>query len=83
MLYRTDDPDLAGSCLVHQPPGSIEVEVLDSGVGGSSGPALDAPAGGFTQGAISSSSKATITDGAVGDMADGTLLRDAEPNRPW
>jgi hypothetical protein len=74
VLYRTDDPDLAGSCLVHKPQGSTDVELLESGVGGSTGPALQAPPRSFTQGAISSSNKASITDGAVGEGVTGVTI---------
>lgn len=74
VLYRTDDPDLAGSCLVHRPQGSTDVELLQSGVGGSTGPALKAPPRGYTQGAISSSNEASITDGAVGEGVTGVTI---------
>jgi hypothetical protein len=74
VLYRTDKPDLSGSCLVQLPQGSADAEVVDDGVGGSSGPALTAPARGFTQGAISSSDEASITDGAVGEGVVGVTI---------
>lgn len=44
------------------------------GVGGSSGPALKAPATGFTQGAISEFHGASITDGAVGTAVTGVTI---------
>jgi hypothetical protein len=74
VLYRTEDPDLSGSCLVHQPLASPDADVLDDAVGGNSGPALKAPARGFTQGAISSSNEASITDGAVGEGVTGVTI---------
>src|SRR5947209_2433446 len=67
LLYRTEDPDMSGACLVRIPKGSTDVDSVDDGVGGSTGPALKAPARGFTQGAIFGSHGASITDGAVGD----------------
>jgi hypothetical protein len=137
LLYHADSPDVSGSCLVHNPVGSTEVDVVGAGVGGSSGPALKPPARSFTQGSIMQySDDASLTDGAVGDavigvtihagpltvaasvqngryaawwpgrafadlppapsgeggseeiltydltMADGTVVRDAQPNRP-
>ena len=74
VLYRTDNPDLSGSCLVHLQRGSADADVVDDGVGGSSGPALTAPSRGFTQGAISSSDEASITDGAVGEGVLGVTI---------
>jgi hypothetical protein len=74
VLYRTEVPDLSGSCLVHLPRGSTDADVVDDGVGGSSGPAPIAPASSFTQGAIFSSNEASITDGAVGDEVTGVTI---------
>jgi hypothetical protein len=77
LLYRTEDPDMSGACLVHNPKGSTDVGDVDSGAGGSSGPALKAPARGFTQGAISQfggAPGASITDGAVGDAVTGVTI---------
>ena len=67
LLYRTENPETAGMCLVHNLPGTDDVEDLNWGVGGGSGPALLAPPRGFTQGAMMTSRAVTITDGAVGD----------------
>jgi hypothetical protein len=66
LLYRTEVPDLSGSCLMQLPTGATRAHWIDGAVGGSSGPALAAPDGGFTQGAVSSSAGVSITDGAVG-----------------
>jgi hypothetical protein len=77
LLYRTEDPDLSGACLVRNPKGSTDVDNVDSGVGGSTGPALKAPARGYTQGAISTfggGQGASITDGAVGDAVTGVTI---------
>ncbi len=77
LLYRTDDPDISGACLVRNPRGSTDVDNVEMGVGGSSGPALKAPARGYTQGAISQfggTQKASITDGAVGDEVTGVTI---------
>ncbi|MDP9397777.1 MAG: hypothetical protein M3P96_08120 [Actinomycetota bacterium] len=74
VLYRTEDPDISASCLARNPPGSREVDDVDSGAGGSSGPALAAPPRGFTQGALSSSDEASITDGAVGAEVVGVSI---------
>jgi hypothetical protein len=77
LLYRTDDPDMSGACLVRNPKGSTDVDHVDMGVGGSTGPALKAPARGYTQGAISQFSGtqvASITDGAVGDAVTGVTI---------
>jgi hypothetical protein len=77
LLYRTEDPDVSGACLVRNPKGSTDVHDVEAGVGGSSGPALKAPARGYTQGAISQfggTQKASITDGAVGDAVTGLTI---------
>jgi hypothetical protein len=77
LLYRTEDPDISGTCLVRNPKGSSHVENVDMAVGGSTGPALRAPARGYTQGAISQfggTPGASITDGAVGDAVTGVTI---------
>jgi hypothetical protein len=77
LLYRTDNPDMSGACLVRNPKGSTDVGDVAMGVGGSSGPALKAPARSFTQGAISqfgATPMASITDGAVGDAVTGVTI---------
>jgi hypothetical protein len=77
LLYRTDDPDMSGACLVHNPQGSTDVNDVGIGVGGSSGPAQRAPARGFTQGGVSQlgrAQRASITDGAVGDAVTAITI---------
>jgi hypothetical protein len=77
LLYRTMDPDVSGACLVHNPKGSTDVDNVEMGVGGSSGPALKAPARGYTQGTISQFGEtqvASITDGAAGDAVTGVTI---------
>jgi hypothetical protein len=77
LLYRTDNPDISGACLVRNPKGSTDVDNVQTGVGGSSGPALKAPARGYTQGAISQfggTQGASITNGAVGDEVTGVTI---------
>ena len=87
VLYHTDDPDISANCLVRNPPGSTDAEVIDSGAGGSSGPALKAPPRGFAEGAISGfaqgavargeideSRAVSITDGAVGEKVRGVTI---------
>jgi hypothetical protein len=74
LLYRTEDPDMSGACLVHIPKGSTDVDNVEDGVGGSTGPALKAPARGYTQGAVFGSLGASITDGAVGEAVTGVTI---------
>ena len=74
LLYRTDDPDMAGSCLLHNPPGTDEVEDLNWGVAGGTGPASTAPPRSFTQGAMATSREVTVTDGAVGAEVVGVTI---------
>ncbi len=68
IVYRTEDPDLTAVCLVHNASGTTEVDGVRFGIGGSEGPALQAPRHGFTQGAVFQydGGAASITDGAVG-----------------
>lgn len=74
LLYRTEDPDISAACLVRNPKGSGDVDDIDIGIGGSSGPALRAPARGFTQGAISQFDGVSVTDGVVGDAVTGVTI---------
>lgn len=76
LLFRTEDPDLSGGCLAHNPPGTEDVDTVDLGVGGSSGPAQTAPATGFTQGAIfeHGGPAVSMTDGAVGTAVTGVTI---------
>lgn len=85
-LYHTDYPDMSANCLMHNPPGSA-ADVVDSGAGGSTGPALKAPPRGFTEGAIGGFARGaiargeidesrafSITDGAVGEEVTGVTI---------
>jgi hypothetical protein len=74
VLYHTDNPDMSAYCLARNLPGSANADVLDSGAGGSSGPALKAPPTGFTQGTIGEGHGYSITDGAVGDEVKGVTI---------
>ncbi len=76
LLYRTEDPDLSAACLVRNPQGSTDVDRVHFGVGGSTGPVLQAPATGFTQGAVSEydHGASSITDGAVGEAVTGVTI---------
>jgi hypothetical protein len=74
LLYRTEDPDISASCLARNPQGSTDVSDVESGAGGSGGPALKAPPRGFTQGAIGHYDGASITDGAAGDAVTGVTI---------
>lgn len=66
LLYRTDDPDMAGDCLMRHVPGTDDADNLSWGVFGSSGPVRVPPARGIIPGGGSTSREVTITDGAVG-----------------
>ncbi|HYY12738.1 MAG TPA: hypothetical protein VE781_17505 [Kineosporiaceae bacterium] len=66
LLYRTDDPDVSGTCLYRNRPGSREIEDLGTAIGGSSGPSWRPAPRRFSQGAISDFGGASVTDGAVG-----------------
>ncbi|MEV1333612.1 hypothetical protein AB0J20_29010 [Micromonospora costi] len=74
LLYRTDDPDMSGSCLAHNRPGTDDVDDVTFGIGGGAGPARSAPARGFTQGTISDFRDASITDGAAGTDVAGVII---------
>ena len=66
LLYRTDDPNMAGDCLMRHVPGTDDADNLTWGVFGSSGPVRVPPARGIIPGGGSTSREVTITDGAVG-----------------
>ena len=74
VLYHTDNPDMSAYCLARNPPGSANADVVDSGAGGSSGPALKAPLRGFTQGAIAEGHGFSVMDGAVGEEVKGVTI---------
>ena len=74
LLYRTDDPDISTTCFLRNAQGTTHVADLEIASGGSTGPALRAPATGFTQGAIAEFDGASITDGAVGDAVAGVTI---------
>lgn len=74
LLYRTDDPDVSGSCIVHAPVGRDAVELLSAAAGGGSGPAQVVSGAQFTEGALHSSADASITDGAVGPEVTGVTI---------
>ena len=75
LLFRTDDPDVSGFCLARNRPGSTDVSDVDTAVGGSSGPAMSAPARGFTEGAVADFGAASITDGAAGRDVVAVTIR--------
>lgn len=68
VLYRTDNPDVSGACLVRNPAGTDSVDFAGSAVGGSSGPAPTAPPQGLVRGSI-----AQFGEGTVGSIADGVV----------
>jgi hypothetical protein len=78
LLYRTENPEISGSCLAHNVPGSDEVDDVVWGVGGGSGPADLAPPRGYTQGTIADFRNASITDGAVGAGVTGVTIHARE-----
>ena len=79
LLYRTENPDTSASCLARNLEGSSRVSNIETGAGGSSGPAEEATPRGFTEGAIGESPVGgnqilSITDGAVGDKVMGVTI---------
>ncbi|GAB7189621.1 hypothetical protein NUM3379_03270 [Kineococcus sp. NUM-3379] len=79
LLYWTQNPDVSGFCLARNVPGTGDVDVISSGVGGGDMPALKAPARGYTQGAISQSrvpsgEHVSITGGAAGVDVVGVTI---------
>ncbi|GAA3195072.1 hypothetical protein ACFO1B_03110 [Dactylosporangium siamense] len=75
LLFRTEDPDMSGSCLARQPRGTDDVDDVQAAVGGGDGPAMTAPPRGYTQGALAGYRHATITDGAAGSDVTGVTIR--------
>ncbi|GAA1652303.1 hypothetical protein [Actinoplanes couchii] len=78
LLYRTENPDMAGSCLVHNVPGSDDVDDVKAGAAGGSGPAQVVTGDQFTQGAIADFIDASVTDGAVGDDVAAVTIHAGE-----
>ncbi|WP_432487520.1 hypothetical protein [Kineococcus sp. SYSU DK018] len=79
LLYWTPDPDMSGHCLARNVAGTDDVEVITAGTGGGDMPALQAPAGGYTRGAISQSTisdaeRVSITSGAAGTDVAGVTI---------
>jgi hypothetical protein len=77
VLLHKDNPDLSASCVAWNRPGSTQVDHVQTGVGGSSGPAWTPAAGRITQGMIaqySGDSPASFTDGAVGRGVVGVTI---------
>ena len=79
LLYRTENPDTSASCLARNLEGSSRVCDIETGAGGSSGPAEKAPPRGFTEGAIGGGEVGgkpgfSITDGAIGDEVTGVTI---------
>ena len=75
LLYRSEDPDLSSVCVAGQAPGSRWVTSVQTGTGGSSGPAYPAAPGGVTEGAIAQFEEISVTDGAVGEGVVGVTVR--------
>jgi hypothetical protein len=77
VLFHQDNPDLSASCVARNPAGSTHVDDINTGLGGSSGPAWTPSAGRITQGAISEyggKQPASFTDGAVGRGVVGVTI---------
>ncbi|MDI6104693.1 hypothetical protein QLQ12_39490 [Actinoplanes sp. NEAU-A12] len=75
LLYRTENPDMSGSCLAHNIAGDDDVDDVSSGAAGGSGPAQTVAGREFTQGAILDFDDASVTDGAVGPEVAGVTVR--------
>jgi hypothetical protein len=74
LLYRTDDPDMAGSCVVRNRRGSTDVDEVSAGIGGGSGPTLRPGPRAYTQGAFHQTTDVTVTDGGVGSEVRGVTI---------
>jgi hypothetical protein len=74
LLYRTEDPDMSGSCVAHHRAGTSDVDDVHAGIGGASGPALRPRPRAFTQGAFMQTADVSVTDGAVGSQVRAVTL---------
>jgi hypothetical protein len=77
LLFHENNPDLAGACVAWMRPGSDHIDRVDSGSGGSSGPAWTPAAGRITQGMIADYGEhtpAAFTEGAVGRGVVGVRI---------
>jgi len=69
VLFARDNPQSSAACLAHNVAGSGRVDHVESGAGGSTGPAYIPPATRITQGMfaqLGDAQKASFTDGQVG-----------------
>lgn len=74
MLYRIDNPDTVATCRAHNLPGTDDVDDVNAGVAGGSGPRRPAPAGRFQDGALSDDGEVSITEGTVGPDVTGLTV---------
>lgn len=79
LLFWRANPDTASSCIADFPVGSTGVGEVQSGSGGSSGPASVPPPGTFMEGAVGQygldGSTLSVVDGAVGVGVVGITVR--------
>ncbi|MEV6306363.1 hypothetical protein AB0M02_43615 [Actinoplanes sp. NPDC051861] len=78
LLYVNDNPDISGACLAHNLPGSDDVDDVNWGAGGSSGPMVRPPAREYTEGALADFGDASITNGTVGADVTGVTVHAGE-----
>ncbi|BBH67555.1 hypothetical protein ACTI_42400 [Actinoplanes sp. OR16] len=74
LLYRFENPATAASCLVHNIPGSDDVDDLTWGLGSGSDTAWTLPPSSFTEGAIFDFRKASVIEGTAGDGVTGVTV---------
>jgi len=74
LLYWTENPYASAPCFARNQPGSSHVDNVDMSVGSSNGPAMKAPAQGFTTDSISQFKGASFVDGAAGDTVTGLTI---------
>ncbi|TQS43913.1 hypothetical protein [Cryptosporangium phraense] len=74
LLYRTDVPDMSGDCLLRNPAGTDDVDLIGAGATGSDAPARPAPLGALVEGGFSQFHEASVTDGAVGRDVTGVTV---------
>lgn len=77
VLFHDNNPDLSGSCVAWNRPGSNQVDHVDTAIGGSSGPAWTPAAGRISQGMIADyggDPPASFSEGAVGRRVVGVTI---------
>ncbi|MCW2142231.1 hypothetical protein [Actinoplanes cyaneus] len=74
LLFHSTKPDMSGSCLAHNIPGSADVDDIKWGAGSGFSSSPSAPARGFVDGSLSDFRGASVTEGLAGAEVVGVTV---------